>query len=81
MWLDEYGFYDRDWKLTELGKAYKQLVLNEWWTNFDGKADEKGLCKVPAFFGRHNIEVNGKNREVYLRKSNGKVRIKMQQVR
>ncbi|MCK4885741.1 MAG: endo-1,4-beta-xylanase [Planctomycetes bacterium] len=81
MWLDEYGFYDRDWKLTELGQAYRQLVLNEWWTNFEGKANEKGLCKVPAFFGKHNVEVNGKKREVYLHKSDGKVRVEMRQVK
>ena len=50
-----------------------KLVFDKWWTSFEGRADDNGRCEVPAFFGKHKVEVDGQSKEVYLRKADGKV--------
>ena len=69
MWMPASALYRDDWSLTPSGEVYRSLVLDEWWTSFEGKSDENGFCVIPAFFGTHELKVNGKSREVKLEKN------------
>ncbi len=74
-WIPASSMYDRDWNLTETGKAYKKLVFNDWWTNELVKTGRKGKVEVPAFYGKYQVTVDGETREVELKKSEGIVRV------
>jgi GH35 family endo-1,4-beta-xylanase len=71
-WIPVSSLYRRDWSPTTAALAYKNLIFNEWWTKESGTAGKKGMYSVKAFFGRYRVTVNGKSKEVYLRKSEGK---------
>jgi hypothetical protein len=47
--------------------AYKDLVLNRWWTRWNGSANADGLVTVRAFYGKHRVTVNGKETIVELK--------------
>ena len=61
------------WGFWEGGHWRPKAAL--WWTRWEGSADAGGVCEVPAFFGRHMVEVNGADKEVLLRKSARVVRL------
>ncbi len=46
---------------TVAAETYRNLVLKEWWTAWSGEADEKGVCAVKVFFGRHKVEAEGRS--------------------
>ncbi len=56
-WLNDAPLFFEDWTLKPAGKAYIDLVLNQWWTQLDGSTDAKGQYQGRAFFGKHQIEV------------------------
>ena len=66
-WIPASSLYRADWSPTALADAYQQLIFEEWWTNYSGKTDKKGVCVIPAFFGTHKVMVNGKEKEVQLK--------------
>ncbi|ACB76979.1 glycoside hydrolase family 10 [Opitutus terrae PB90-1] len=70
-WIPQASLYKQDWKPTPALKAYRDLVFGEWWTRWEGKADESGRCVVPAFFGRHLVRAAGQQRQVELAKRHG----------
>jgi len=72
-WIPQSSMYRRDWSLTPLGEAYKDLVFREWWTKVSGVTDKRGTFTSPAFFGRYRITVNGVSREIDLTREAGKV--------
>jgi GH35 family endo-1,4-beta-xylanase len=74
-WIPVSSLYRRDWTPTPAARAYRDLVFDRWWTKFDGRADSKGRCEVPAFFGKHRVTVGGLTRTVELRKNDGKLTI------
>lgn len=47
----------KDGRLTPCGEVWRDLVLNDWWTNAQTTSDEKGSASVRAFHGRHEIQV------------------------
>ena len=68
--IDGYtALWDKDWKPMPAAQAYRDLVFKEWWTNYEGTADEKGICEVPVFLGRHMVTVPGAEIVVELSKS------------
>jgi len=67
-WIPVSSLYKRDWTPTLAAGAYRDLVFNQWWTKWEGKADGQGVCRVPAFYGTHRITVGEKTRVVGLRK-------------
>lgn len=71
-WKPKAAIWKRDWTPTPAAETYRRLVLDEWWTRFEGKADAAGRCEAPVFFGRHRVEANGKAVEVALSKKEGK---------
>jgi GH35 family endo-1,4-beta-xylanase len=72
-WIPQSSLYKRDWTPTPALKAYRDLVFGEWWTNWEGKADENGRCEVPAFFGVYRVTSGEKSAEVNLTKAFGMV--------
>ncbi len=75
-WIPQSSLYKRDWTSTPAEEAYHNLVYNEWWTKTNGKTDKNGKLKVPAFYGKYKITVNGKSKEVNLTKAGGKAEVK-----
>ena len=70
-WIPQSSLYLRDWTPAPAAKAYRDLVFNKWWTRWEGKADKDGFCRVPAFFGKHKVTVNGSEKIIELKKSEG----------
>ena len=70
-WIPQSSLYRRDWTPTPAADAYKDLVLNRWWTRWTGAANPEGLVTVRAFYGKHRVTVNGKETIVELKKSEG----------
>lgn len=68
--IDGYSaLWDKDWNPMPAAKVYRDLVFKEWWTNYEGTADEKGICEVPVFLGRHKVTASGAEMTVGLSKS------------
>lgn len=72
-WIPVSSLYRKDWSPTPAAIAYKDLIYNKWWTKDKGKTDEQGEYKIPAFYGKYKITVNGVTKEVDLTKAAGKV--------
>lgn len=70
-WIPQSSLYRRDWTPTPAAEAYRDLVYRDWWTKWEGKADENGRCEIPAFFGSYRVTANGRTATVELRKQNG----------
>ncbi len=67
-WIPQSSLYRRDWSPTPAAEAYRDLVFKQWWTRYDGKADENGQCRVRVFYGKHAVSCEGKTRQVQLKK-------------
>jgi endo-1,4-beta-xylanase len=78
MWMPASALYRKDWSPTPSGEAYRSLVFGEWWTRFKGTSDENGFCTIPAFFGTHELKVNGKTQKVELIKEKGVIYVEME---
>lgn len=71
-WIPQSSLYKRDWSPTPAGEAYQFLIFKEWWTNKTGLAIN-GELLIPAFYGKYKITVDGKTKELDLKKADGKV--------
>ncbi|MDD5455082.1 MAG: endo-1,4-beta-xylanase [Candidatus Ratteibacteria bacterium] len=65
------SLWKKDWAPTPSVKVYRDLVFNEWWTDWRGEADAKGVCSLNAFYGKHLIEVCDKKQTIELKKEEG----------
>jgi endo-1,4-beta-xylanase len=74
-WIPVSSLYKRDWTPTPALKAYQDLIFKEWWTEETGTANSEGIFSVPAFYGKYKVTVNGKSREIDLKKSEGKATV------
>ena len=70
-WIPQSSLYKRDWTPLPAAKAYEDLVLHKWWTNWTGTADAQGRVELRAFYGTHKLTVNGKETVVTLTKAEG----------
>lgn len=68
-WIPQSSLYRRDWSPTPAAKAYRDLIFKEWWTTYEGKADKNGICRIPAFYGKHRVTVGAKEKTIELKKS------------
>jgi endo-1,4-beta-xylanase len=66
MWRPNAALWKKDWSITPLGQAYRDLVFDKWWTQTSAKADKKGLLKIKAFYGDYIITSNGQEKKVTL---------------
>ncbi len=78
MWMPASALYRDDWSLTPSGEAYRSLVFDEWWTRFEGKSDDNGICVIPAFYGIHRLTCNENVMEVTFLKKDGATYVEMQ---
>jgi hypothetical protein len=65
-WRPKAALWDRDFRPNAAARAYRKLVFDEWWTRYEGAADDEGRCKVPVYFGKHRVEAAGRSVEVTL---------------
>jgi GH35 family endo-1,4-beta-xylanase len=72
-WIPQSSLYRRDWTPTPAAVAYRDLLFNQWWTRWEGKADASGQCRVRAFYGRHRVTVDGQEKIVDLKQTIGTV--------
>jgi len=72
-WIPASAIYRRDWSPRPAALAYRRLVFEEWWTDWEGEIGEKGRCDVKAFHGEHRVTVDGKETIVELKKGQGSV--------
>jgi endo-1,4-beta-xylanase len=68
-WIPQSSLFKRDWTPTPAGLAYRDLVLKEWWTQWQGEADASGRCEVPAFLGTHRVTSGDRSVVVELKRS------------
>jgi GH35 family endo-1,4-beta-xylanase len=71
-WIPASSIYRRDWTPKPAAKAYHDLVYRKWWTRWQGRADANGRCEVRAFYGKHRVRVDGKERVVELPRAKGR---------
>lgn len=72
-WRPKAALWKKDWTPTPAAKAYRDLVFGRWWTRFEGTSDGSGLLRVPAFYGRHRVEIGTAAMDVELRKADGAI--------
>ena len=70
-WIPVSSLYKRDWTPTPAAEAYRDLIFNQWWTKWEGKADGQGTRTVSAFYGTHQVTVGAVTKDVELRDSDG----------
>ena len=70
-WIPQSSLYKRDWTPTPAAEAYRELVLNKWWTRWTGTANSEGWVALRAFYGKHRVTVNGKQTIVNLTRAEG----------
>lgn len=63
-WIPASSLYRRDWTPTPAGLAYRDLVLKEWWTRWEGEIDEAGQFAAPCFFGTYRVTAGNKQATV-----------------
>ena len=65
-WLGDAPLFYRDWTLKPSGKAWMDLVLNQWWTRAAGRTAADGTYQTRAFLGDYEITVqhNGEQKHI-----------------
>ncbi len=74
-WRPNAALWRKDFSPRPAAEAYRRLVFEEWWTRWEGVADEGGRCEVPAFYGSHLVRVGDRAQEVTLRRADGEVEV------
>ncbi|MBT3381333.1 MAG: glycoside hydrolase [Lentisphaerae bacterium] len=62
-WKPEAALYRKDWSIKPAGKAWDDLVLNQWWTRETVRTDPAGHCTVRGFLGEYKITAKEGKRE------------------
>jgi endo-1,4-beta-xylanase len=55
------AFYDENWQLTPIGKAWLDLKTNDWHTDVTGTTNKKGRFSTRGCHGNYEITVKHKN--------------------
>ncbi len=77
-WIRQSSLYRRDWTPTPAAEAYRDLVFKQWWTNWEGKADANGQCRVRAFYGKYAVTCGAEQKQVLLSKEKGQVTVRFE---
>lgn len=54
-WKNNAPLFRKDWSLKPSGKAWMDLVFNQWWTNAQGTTSAAGQYKTRGFLGDYEI--------------------------
>ena len=57
MWRPSGAMIRNDWTTKPNGDVWNSLIKKQWWTDESATTDVEGKVVVPAFHGRHHIEV------------------------
>ncbi len=63
-WLPKAALYDENWQERPNGKAYRQLMENEFHTHLTGIVDDQGRWSGRGFFGEYAVTVKKDGRQV-----------------
>lgn len=74
-WIPVSSLYKRDWSPTPAANAYQDLIFKKWWTTDKGTTNSKGIFSTAAFFGKYKITVDGRSKEIHLKKKEGKLTV------
>ena len=77
-WRPNAALWKKDWTATKAAKAYRNLVYRQWWTRYDGTANDQGICRANVFFGSHRVVIDGNpSKVVWLSKKDGEKTLDM----
>jgi len=76
-WRPNAAPWKKDWTPTPTAEMYRKLVFDDWWTKWEGEADENGKVELRAFYGIHRVTVDGESREVKLREEEGVAEVEL----
>ncbi len=57
-WYPDAALYRMDWSAKPNGRVWEDLVLNQWWTDVQGRTDQRGRFKTRGYLGDYKVEVN-----------------------
>ncbi len=77
-WIRQSSLYRRDWAPTPAAEAYRDLVFKQWWTNWEGKADANGQCRIRAFYGKYAVTCGAEQKQVLFSKEKGQVTVRFE---
>ncbi len=63
-WRPDAAMYNADWSPTLAADYYREMVFKRWWTDATVTADDKGVCKVRVFYGKHDITLGSTTRSI-----------------
>jgi endo-1,4-beta-xylanase len=56
-WLDNAPIYNTDWTLKPSGKAFVDLVFDQWWSDSSLVSQANGRAPMRAYKGKHKVTV------------------------
>jgi len=64
-WRPDAAFYDQNWNISTIGKAWRDMIYESWWTKVSGNIDSNGMVNFRGFSGDYKITCinNGKKVE------------------
>lgn len=58
-WRPRAAMFGRDWREKPMARAYRDLVLKDWWTDLSGTTGPDGAFAGRGFIGDHEASVDG----------------------
>ncbi|MEM9754247.1 MAG: hypothetical protein AAF916_12820, partial [Planctomycetota bacterium] len=58
-WMPEAAYFDEQWKLLPVGKAFAAMVHDAWWTREVVRTDAQGQATLRGFLGDYVVRLNG----------------------
>lgn len=77
-WIPQSSLYRRDWTPTPAAEAYRDLVFKQWWTRWEGKADNDGRCRLRPFYGKYAVTCGTQTKQVLLSKKNEQATVRFE---
>jgi GH35 family endo-1,4-beta-xylanase len=56
-WIPNGALWRKDWSPRPAGKAWRDLIFAQWWTNAEGKTAADGSFKTRGFLGDYDVEI------------------------
>jgi endo-1,4-beta-xylanase len=61
-WRPDAALIRRDWSATPSLDVWRDLIYREWWTDVEGRTNEKGVFETRGFLGQYEVEANGQTK-------------------
>ena len=73
-WMPKSAYFDKQWKLTKLGRQWNEL-MQMWKTDETLTTDSEGTVELRGFIGDYKVDVDGKTYDVALPESGNEVKL------